>query len=72
MFPASPASQADSLSLSPPGKPFSQKLFVQNLDRQPLPFVLLCRATHCSILAWEVPEEPGGLRSMESQELDMT
>jgi len=27
-------------------------------------------ATHSSILAWEIPwtEEPGGLRSMESQE----
>ena len=26
-------------------------------------------ATHCSILAWEIPwaEEPGGLQSMESQ-----
>ena len=31
-------------------------------------------ATHSSILAWRTPwtEEPGGLRSMESQELDMT
>ena len=27
------------------------------------------RATHCSILAWEIPwtEEPGGLQSMWSQ-----
>ena len=31
-------------------------------------------ATHSSILAWEIPwtEEPGGLQSMELQELDMT
>ena len=29
-------------------------------------------ATHSSILAWEIPwtEEPGGLQSMRSQELD--
>ena len=31
-------------------------------------------ATHSGILAWEIPwtEEPGGLQSMGSQELDMT
>ena len=31
-------------------------------------------ATHSSILAWEIPwtEEPGGLQSVELQELDMT
>ena len=31
-------------------------------------------ATHSSILAWRIPwaEEPGGLQSMGSQELDMT
>ena len=31
-------------------------------------------ATHSIILAWEIPwtEEPGGLQSMGSQELDMT
>ena len=31
-------------------------------------------AVHSSILAWEIPwtEEPGGLQSMESQELDTT
>ena len=31
-------------------------------------------ATHSSILAWEIPwtEEPGGLQSMELQELGMT
>ena len=31
-------------------------------------------ARHSSILAWEIPwtEEPGGLQSMRSQELDTT
>ena len=31
-------------------------------------------ATHSSILAWRIPwtEEPGGLHSMGSQELDIT
>jgi len=31
-------------------------------------------ATHCSILAWEIPctVEPGGLQHMGSQESDMT
>ena len=31
-------------------------------------------ATHCSILVWKIPwtEEPSGLHSMESQELDST
>ena len=31
-------------------------------------------ATHSSILAWEIPwtEEPGGLQSTESKELDTT
>ena len=31
-------------------------------------------ATYSSILAWEIPwtEEPGGLQSIESQELDTT
>ena len=31
-------------------------------------------ATHSSVLAWEIPwtEEPGGLQTMGSQELDMT
>ena len=31
-------------------------------------------ATHLSILAWEIPrtEEPGGLQSMGSKELNMT
>ena len=31
-------------------------------------------ATHSSIIAWGIPwtEEPGGLQSMGSQELDMT
>ena len=32
------------------------------------------RATHFSILAWRIPwtEKPGGLQSMQSQELDAT
>ena len=31
-------------------------------------------ATHSSVLAWKIPrtEEPGGLQSMGSQELDTT
>ena len=31
-------------------------------------------ATHSSVLAWKIPrtEEPGGLKSMGSQELDTT
>ena len=31
-------------------------------------------ATHCSILAWEIPgtEEPGGIQPMGSQESDTT
>ena len=31
-------------------------------------------ATHSSILAWKIPwtEEPGGLQSMGSKEVDMT
>ena len=31
-------------------------------------------ATHCNILAWEIPwrEEPGGLQSLGSQESDVT
>ena len=31
-------------------------------------------ATHSSILAWRIPwtEEPGGLQSMETEELDTT
>ena len=31
-------------------------------------------ATHCSILAWEIPwtQEPGGLQSMALEELGMT
>ena len=27
-------------------------------------------ATHSSILAWEIPEEPGGLQSIKSQRVD--
>ena len=29
-------------------------------------------ATHSSILAWRIPEEPGRLQSMGLQELDVT
>ena len=29
-------------------------------------------AAHSSILAWEIPEEPGGLQSKRSQKLDTT
>ena len=29
-------------------------------------------ATHSRTLAWEIPEEPGMLQSMGSQDLDMT
>ena len=46
--------------------------WVQSLDwEDPLEKEM---ATHSSNLAWEIPwtEEPGGLQSMESQELDMT
>ena len=49
-----------------------QETQVQYLDREdPLEKEM---ATHSSILAWRIPwtEEPGGLQSMGSQELDMT
>ena len=49
-----------------------QETQVQYLDREdPLENEM---ATHSSILAWRIPwtEEPGGLQSMGSQELDMT
>ena len=45
---------------------------VQSLDREdPLEEGM---ATHSSILVWRIPwtEEPGGLQSIGSQELDMT
>ena len=49
-----------------------QEMWVQSLGQEdPLEKVM---ATHYSILAWEIPwtEEPCGLQSMGSQELDMT
>ena len=49
-----------------------QKTQVQSLGQEdPLEKAM---ATHFSILAWEIPwmEEPGGLQSMEFQELDTT
>ena len=52
--------------------PAIQETWVQFLGREdPLEKGM---ATHSSILAWRIPwtEEPGRLRSMESQELDLT
>ena len=52
--------------------PAMQEMWVWSLDwKDPLEKGM---ASHSSILAWEIPwvEEPGGLQSMESQELDMT
>ena len=52
--------------------PAMQETCVQSLGQEvPLEKEM---ATHCSILPWEIPwtEEPGGLQSMESQELDTT
>ena len=49
-----------------------QETWVQSMDQEdPLEKEM---ATHSSILAWEIPwiEEPEGLQSMGSQELDMT
>ena len=43
----------------------TQKTFVQSLGGEdPLEGKM---ATHSSILAWEIPEEPGGLQSKGSQ-----
>ena len=53
-------------------QPARQETWVQSLGGEdPLGKEM---ATHSSILAWEIPwtEEPGGLQSMESQELDTT
>ena len=49
-----------------------QEMWVRSLGQEDLPEEKM--ATHSSIHAWEIPwtEEPGGLQSMESQELDMT
>ena len=52
--------------------PAMQETQVQSLGREdPLETGM---ATHSSILAWRIPwtEEPGGLQSMGSQELDTT
>ena len=52
--------------------PEMQETLVQPLGREnPLEEEM---ATHSSILVWEIPwtEEPRGLQSMRSQELDMT
>ena len=52
--------------------PEMQEILVQSLGREnPLEEEM---ATHSSILVWEIPwtEEPRGLQSMRSQELDMT
>ena len=49
-----------------------QETWVQFLDQEePLEKKM---ATHCSILAWEIPwtEEPGGLQSIGSQKSDTT
>ena len=52
--------------------PAMRETWVRSLGREdPLEKEM---ATHSSILAWRIPwtEEPGGLQSMGSQELDMT
>ena len=52
--------------------PAMQETGVQSLGQEdPLEKAI---ATHSSILAWRIPwtEEPGGLQSMGSQELDTT
>ena len=53
--------------------PAMQEAWVQSLGQEdPLEKGM---ATHSSILAWRIPpgsEEPRGLQSMGSQELDMT
>ena len=52
--------------------PTVQETWVQSLGQEdPLEKEV---ATHLSILAWRIPwtEQPGGLLSMGSQELDMT
>ena len=49
-----------------------QEMQVQSLGQEdPLEKEM---ATHCKILAWEIPwtEEPGRLQSMDHKELDMT
>ena len=50
--------------------PAMQETQVQALDREDS--LEEGMATHCSTLAWEIPraEEPGGLQSIELEELD--
>ena len=52
--------------------PATQETEVQSLGQED--FLEKGMATHSSILAWRIPwtEEPGGLQSMGSQELDTT
>ena len=52
--------------------PSMQKTQVQSLGREDA--LEKRMATHSSFLAWKIPwtEEPGGLRSMGSQEFDAT
>ena len=52
--------------------PVMQETWIQSLGWEDL--LEKERATHSSILAWEIPwtEEPGGLQSTGSQESDMT
>ena len=53
-------------------QPAKQENWVQSLGGEDL--LEKEMATHSSILAWKIPwtEEPGGLQSMELQELDTT
>ena len=63
---ASPVAQWQRICLPP------QEMQVQSLGQDdPLEKQM---TTHSSILAWEIPwaEEPGGLQSVASQELDTT
>ena len=52
--------------------PAKQETWVQSLGQEDPREK--CKATHSSVLAWRIPwtEEPGGLQSMGSQELDTT
>ena len=66
MFGASPVAQAVK------NLPAMQETWVQSLSwEDPLEKGM---ATHSSTLAWRIPctEEPGGLQSLELQELDTT
>ena len=59
-------------TVKPPLSPTMRETQVQSLGQEDL--LEKETATHSSILAWEIPwtEEPGGLKSMESQESDIT